>query len=423
MAAGSDCVCWLGPRPQLIIAEPNLVKEILNKDDLYRKPEFESYLKNLFGDGLVTTRGEKWFRQRKLANHTFHGESLKDMIPAMIETTEMMLERWRQHETKDIDVYEEFKLLTSEVISRTAFGSSYLEGQHIFDMLSRLILILYRNSYLVKIPLLKKFLKTKDDVEGDRLEHGIRDSILKMIKKREEEAKLRQVDSYGSDFLGVLIKASKDVDKTKQISIEDLIDECKTFYIAGQETTASALTWNILLLAIHTDWQEKAREEVLELFGQRNPTLDEISRLKIMNMIINETLRLYTPIITLIREIQKGTRLGKLLAPTRMDVLVSPLTLHHDPEIWGEDVHLFKPERFAEGVAKATRNNIAAFCPFGLGPRNCVGMNFAMAETKIVLSMILQRYRFTLSPSYVHSPIVLIAISPQKGLQVTLQPL
>ncbi|KAG8654247.1 cytochrome P450 CYP749A22 [Manihot esculenta] len=420
---GSNCVYWLGPRPRLIITEPNLAKEIMNKDDLYPKPEFESYLKNLFGDGLVTANGEKWFRLRKLANHIFHGESLKGMTPAMIAATEMMLERWRQHEAKEIDVYEEFKLLTSEIISRTAFGSSYLEGQHIFDMLSRLILILYRNNYLVKIPLLKKFLKTKDDMEADRIEDGIRDSIMKMIKKREEEAKLRQVDSYGSDFLGVLIKANRDMDKTKQISIEDLIDECKTFYIAGQETTSSALAWNILLLAIHMDWQEKAREEILELFGQRNPTLDEISRLKIMNMIINETLRLYSPSITMMREVHKGTRLGKLVAPARMDVLVSILALHHDPEIWGEDVHLFKPERFAEGVAKATRNNIAAFCPFGLGPRNCVGMSFSMAETKIVLSMILQRYRFTLSPNYVHSPIVLIAVSPQKGLQVTLQPL
>lgn len=77
MAAGSNCVYWLGPRPRLIITEPNLAKEIMNKDDLYPKPEFESYLKNLFGDGLVTANGEKWFRLRKLANHTFHGESLK----------------------------------------------------------------------------------------------------------------------------------------------------------------------------------------------------------------------------------------------------------------------------------------------------------------------------------------------------------
>ncbi|KAF2325484.1 hypothetical protein GH714_029458 [Hevea brasiliensis] len=420
---GNNCVSWLGPRPQLIVTEPNLVKEILNKDELYPKPEFESYLKNLFGDGLVTTRGEKWFRQRKLANHTFHGDNLKVMIPAMIASAEMMLERWRQHESKEIDVYIEFKLLTSEIISRTAFGSSYLEGKHIFDLLSRLILILSRNNYQVRIPGLKKIIKTKDDIEADRLEHGMRDSILKMIKKREEEAKMREVDSYGSDYLGVLIKANRDVDKTKQISIDDLVDECKTFYIAGHETTTSSLTWSVLLLAMHRDWQEKARKEVLELFGQRNPTSDEISRLKIMNMIVNETLRLYTPITTLIREVQKGTKLGKLIAPARMDVLIPTLAVHHDPEIWGEDVHLFKPERFAEGVAKATRNNIAAFCPFGLGPRNCVGMNFAMTETKIALSMILQRYRFTLSPSYVHSPIVLIAVCPQSGLQITLQPL
>ncbi|KDP41344.1 hypothetical protein JCGZ_15751 [Jatropha curcas] len=394
---GKNFINWLGPRPQLIVTEPQLVKEILNnKDELYPKPEFFTYMTKLFGDGLVTTK-------------------------AMITSVEMMLRRWRQNEHKEIDVWKEFKLLTSEVISRTAFGSSYLEGQHIFDMLMELVLLLSKNGYEVRIPIIKKFIKTKDDIKSEKLEQGVRDSILKMIKKREEEAS--EMDSYGSDYLGVLIKANQDPDKTKKISIDDLVDECKTFYIAGQETTLSLLTWTIFLLAIHTDWQEKARKEVLELFGPRSPTSDEINKLKIMNMILNETLRLYSPITTLIREVQKGSKLGKLLAPARMDLLIPTLGVHHDPDIWGEDVHLFKPERFAEGVAKATKNNIAAFVPFGLGPRSCVGMNFAMAETKIALSMILRRYRFTLSPTYIHSPIVVIGVSPKKGLQIILQAL
>ncbi|XP_050237848.1 cytochrome P450 CYP749A22-like [Mercurialis annua] len=418
---GKNYVSWIGSRPQLIVTEPDLVKEALcNKHEMYPKPKFESYMKQLFGDGLVTTKGDKWHRQRKLANHAFHGDNLKGMIPAMILNVEIMLERWRQNATgNDIDVYKEFKLLTSEIISRTAFGSSYLEGQQIFDMLGKLTLILHRNSYRVRIRAIEKFWKPRDDIESEKLEQGIRDSVLQMIKKREES----EVESCGSDYFGVLIKAYKETDKTKKITIQDIIDECKTFYIAGHETTSSLLTWCMFLLAIHSDWQQKARQEVIEVLGQQKPTSDELTRLKIMSMIVNETLRLYAPITNLIREVKKGSKLGKLSAPARMDLLVPPLAMHQDPEIWGDDAHLFKPERFAEGVAKATKNNIAAFVPFGLGPRNCVGMNFALAETKIALSMILQRYSFTLSPNYVHSPTVLIGLCPQKGLQINIQAL
>jgi len=140
-----------------------------------------------------------------------------------------------------------------------------------------------------------------------------------------------------------------------------------------------------------------------------------------MSMVINESLRLYPPVVGLLREVKKGTKLGNLIIPGKMEVHVPSLALHHDPQIWGDDVHLFKPDRFAEGVAKATKNNISAFLPFGMGPRNCVGMNFAYNEIKITLSMILQRYRITLSPNYVHSPVLVLAICPQHGLQVTIK--
>jgi PHYB activation tagged suppressor 1 len=94
-----------------------------------------------------------------------------------------------------------------------------------------------------------------------------------------------------------------------------------------------------------------------------------------------------------------------------MEIYMSTLAHHYNPEIWGEDVHLFKPERFAEGVAKATNKSIAAFFPFGMGPRTCLGFNYAIIEGKIALSMILQRYRFTLSPTYVHHPVHLLSVS------------
>ncbi|KAK2983903.1 hypothetical protein RJ640_008062 [Escallonia rubra] len=229
-----------------------------------------------------------------------------------------------------------------------------------------------------------------------------------------------ELDSFGSDFLGSLIKANHDAEEKTRISVEDLIDECKTFYIAGQETTNTLLAWTTFLLATHTDWQDKARKEVLDLFGQETPNSEGISRLKTMSLIINETLRLYCPVVNLMRRVTRKVRLGKFILPANVNVITSPLALHHNPEIWGPDAHLFKPERFAEGVAKATNNTNMAFFPFGFGPRACVGLSFASHEAKIGMSMILQRYKFTLSPSYVHSPVQLLTVRPEHGIQIVL---
>ncbi|KAF2298924.1 hypothetical protein GH714_029140 [Hevea brasiliensis] len=391
LLVGMNFLMWYGARAQLVVTEPELVKEILNsKEKTYCKIGFQEYFKKLLGDGLVLSTGNKWLKMRKLANHAFHGESLKSMFPAMVASVEMMLKRWGHHEGKQIDVFQEFKVLTSEIISRTAFGSSYLEGEKIFDMLKKMTFIIARNHYKVRIPGIKSFLKTKDDVEFDKLQEEIRDTIINM--------------------------AYNEADKNKKISIDDMIDECKNFYVAGQETTASSLTWTILLLAIHTDWQDKARKEVLELFGQQNPTVDGVARLKTVSMIINESLRLYPP-VSLTREVQKEVRLGKLTIPAKTETHIPTLALHTDHQIWGEDALHFKPERFEEGIAKATNNNISSFLPFGLGARTCVGLSFAIKEKKIALSMILQHFRFILSPTYVHSPVQILTMCPQHGVR------
>ncbi|KAJ8774545.1 hypothetical protein K2173_016991 [Erythroxylum novogranatense] len=419
---GKNFVLWKGSIPEFTVTEPDLIKEIMNnKDGTYPKPELPSHVKNLFGDGMAVTNGTKWVKLRKLANHAFNGNSLRIMIPAMITSIETMLKRWEEHEGKDIEVFQEFKVLTSETISRTAFGSSYLEGQKIFNMLTKMVMIIGRNPNGNKLPGIIKIFRTTDDTESDKHTEELRKCIIELVKKREEEARRGQAGFYGDDFLGQLMKLYHESDKAKQITLDDLIDECKTFYIAGQETTSCALTWMIFLLAINTDWQEKVREEVLEQFDRKVPSPEGIARLKTMNMTIHESLRLYPPVPVTSREVQRGTRLGKLIVPANMDIFIPVLALHSDPQIWGDDVHQFRPERFEGGVAKASNDNASAFLPFGLGPRSCVGMNFAVSEIKIALAMILQRYRFTLSPSYLHSPVAVIGMCPQYGLQIMLQ--
>ncbi|XP_030480085.2 cytochrome P450 CYP749A22 [Cannabis sativa] len=413
---------WYGTRALLVILEPELVKEILiNKEGAYIKQNWSLYVKKILGDGLAMSQGEKWTKMRKLANFAFHGESLKGMTPAMIASVETMLEKWNCDEGKEIEVYEEFRLLTAEVISRTAFGSSYKEGSAIFEMLAKLSLLASRNMLTVRLPGISKIFKTKDEREAEKLEKTIHQSIVELIKKREDKVMNKDADNYGNDFLGLLVKANHDDNISQRISIDDVVDECKTFYFAGQETTNSWLAWTILLLSIHTEWQEEARKEVFTIFGKQNPNLDGIPKLKILNQIIHESLRLYPSLTSLARKTRKEVRLGHLNLPANAIILISILSLHHDPEIWGHDSHLFKPERFSQGVAKATKDNMAAFLPFGIGPRSCVGINFAINEAKIVLTMILQRYSFTLSPTYVHSPLSIITNRPQYGVQVMLQ--
>ncbi|KAM5586749.1 cytochrome P450 CYP749A22-like [Rosa sericea] len=416
---------WLGTEAQLVVMEPELCKEILNnKDRVYLQMKQQAFL-TLLGNSLATSEGEQWLKLRKLANHAFHKESLKSMIPDMIASAEKMVQRWQNSEGKEIEMYQEFKLFTSEVISRTAFGSSYLEGKKIFDMLTDLSSLLAKNSYKIRLPGIRKLFKTSDEIEVEKLDKEIRDTILEIVKKRENKAVTQQDEhNFGGDFLGLLLKAHHDdSDDGNRITIDDIIDQCKALYFAGQETTNGLLVWTVFLLALHQDWQEEARKEVLQLFGKQNPNSDGISRLKTMNMIINESLRLYPPVIQLVKKAERESRLGKLIVPANIDLVIPTLALHHDRQIWGQDAELFKPERFSEGVAKATKDNMAAFIPFGMGPRICVGLNFATTETKIALSMILQRYAFTLSPGYIHAPLQFLTVRPQHGVQVVLHSL
>nr|XP_048318832.1 cytochrome P450 CYP749A22-like [Ziziphus jujuba var. spinosa] len=189
----------------------------------------------------------------------------------------------------------------------------------------------------------------------------IRNNIMKIIKEREEKVISGKENSFLNDFLGILVKAHHDVNDNQRISEDNLVNECKTFYFSGHETTNTLLGWTVLLLAIHTDWQEEVRKEVFNLFGKKNPNPDSFSKLKKMGMVFNETLRLYPPLIVMTRKVQRAVRLGKHILPANIYLYISSLALHHDPELWGEDVHKFKPGRFSEGVAEATKNNPAAF--------------------------------------------------------------
>ena len=139
-------------------------------------------------------------------------------------------------------------------------------------------------------------------------------------------------------------------------------------------------------------------------------------------MILYEVLRLYPPVSIFLRIVEKITKLGEMSLPSGMQIYIPTLLIHHDTDLWGEDAKEFNPERFAEGVLKATKGQVSFF-PFGWGPRICIGKNFALLEAKLALSMILQHFKFELSPTYTHSPFVSVTLQPMHGAHIVLHEL
>ncbi|CAI9096417.1 OLC1v1032564C1 [Oldenlandia corymbosa var. corymbosa] len=408
-------------RAELVVTELELVQELLDdKEQSFSRPGVDTHLqKMIIGDGDFTSPGEKGAKFRKLADQAFHDTSLNNMIPSIVQCVDGMLGKWKQYEGKEIDIFEELWLLSAEVISKTAFGVSSVKGQLIFDIFRKLMSLDTENSQKVRFfPVISMIFKDDEmDKEAEKLGKQIRICCLEMVEKWHFKLAFEEKHCNGDDFLGLLMKDDIDSEATNKIPTEETISHFKVIYSAGQAKTSVLLSWTMLLLASHADWQEKAREEVIRLFGQETPNSEGISRLKTMSMIINESLRLYPPIVNAGRKAKKGTTLGKLILPANIDVHVPILAIHHDPKLWGKDAHVFNPERFSNGVSAATKDDPAAFLPFGLGRQTCVGADVASIEAKITLSMILQRYSFTLSPNYVHSPIDSLLLWPQHGIQ------
>lgn len=255
------------------------------------------------------------------------------------------------------------------------------------------------------------------------IDKEVRVKITEIIDKKMKVMKVGE--TVTSDFLGILLECNLNEIQRQgdsRMSLEEIIGECKLFYFAGQDTTSTLIVWTMVLLSRFPEWQTRAREEVFEIFGDKKPDYDGISRLKIVTMILNEVLRLYTPVAELTKVAHEDTQLGKYKIPKGVQLMMSQMLLHHDTDVWGEDAMEFKPERFAEGVLKATKSQ-GAFFPFSLGPRMCIGQNFALLEAKMAMALVLRRFSFKLSPSYVHAPYTLITMQPQFGAHLILQKL
>ncbi|KAL0432430.1 UNVERIFIED_CONTAM: cytochrome [Sesamum latifolium] len=392
---GKNFLFWFGAKPVLAVADPDMIKEVLmNSNGRFRRTKLDPFTKKLFGDeGLVLLEGEKWAVHRRITSQAFNMERVKDWIPEMVATIENWLNKWEEKSDDqfELDVHKELQQLSADIIPGQLSAAVMRKGSAFLNCKSN------------------KFLPTKKNRLRWKLDRETRESIRALIEKSSKSIENRHA------LLALLMSPYRNEDGVEErLDIDEIVDECKTFYFAGKETTANLLSWVLLLLAQHQDWQTRARDEVLVTCGSKNrPSAEHLSNFKLMSMILNETLRLFPPAVELNRQTSHNLQLGNLHVPAGTQLDLAMTAVHHDTHIWGDDADAFNPLRFA-----APRRHLASAFPFGIGPRICVGQNFAVVEAKIILAMILQRFSFVISPSYVHAPLRSLTLQPQYGVQL-----
>ncbi|KAI3524514.1 hypothetical protein L1887_03172 [Cichorium endivia] len=420
---GPTFLIWFGPMPRLTVSDPDLIREIFcSKSELYEKNEAHPLIKQLEGDGLLSLKGEKWALHRKIITPTFHMDNLKLLVSVATSSVVKMLDKWLDMSDSgevEIEVSQWYQNLTKETMTRTAFGNNYEDGKHIFQLQTRQMVLTSEAFQKISIPGYR-FLPTERNRESWKLRKEIKKRLMRVIERRRNRWDDEELENGPKDLLGLMIEASRkeSSNSSPAITVSDIAEECKSFFFAGEQTTSNLLTWTTILLAIHPQWQVIARDEVLNVCGPRDiPTKDCVSKLKTLTFILNESLRLYPPIVASIRRAKADVELGGFKIPRGTELLIPILAIHHDQNIWGDDVNEFNPSRFSDGMARAAKHPVA-YIPFGLGIRTCIGQNLAILQAKLTIAMILQRFSFKLSPKYQHAPTVLMLLHPQYGAPI-----
>ena len=392
----------------LMTSNPGLIRHVLQGNQKnYKKDQAYDDLGMLLGKGLVTSRGDFWRKQRRIAQPTFYKKSLEGLFLNMRELVERYSADLEGKRGQQLDMSQEMMALTARVAMKTLF-SEELEGNllEIYDCIS--VAQKYVSSRTFN-PLSIPFSYVNGSYHKFKRKKAILDKLLfDLIEKR------KQANQKESDFLQMLMDARYE-DTGEPMSEQQLLDELLTIFSAGHETSANGLAWLFYLLSQHPEIVEKARAELKEKLGDRSAEVMDLKQLTYLTQVIEEGMRLYPPVWSVGREaieedeweghrIAKGTIIGAYF-----------YHLHRHPDLW-ENPDEFNPERFSEEAKKARPNS--HYVPFGAGPRMCIGNYFAMMEMQLILAELLRKFDFHLVPGQKIVMEPMVTLRPKYGIKM-----
>lgn len=408
-AAHGDIVrCRLGPQVIHLLNHPDHAEHVLQKcaTNYDKNTRSSAFIRAVTGESLLTSNGETWKRERRMVQPAFHHKQIAGFAGRMGAAAESMLAGWRGKEV--IDISSEMTRLTYTIVGQTLF--SFNPGKdaetietamgtilpHVFSRLGQMI----NWPIWLPTPANRRFHRSLAEV--DRIVY----QVIRSHRLAQENGEPDQ------DLLAMLLRVRGEAESP--LSDLQLRNETITFLLAGHETTANALTWAFYLISRHPAVEDRLQQEFASVLGGRTPLLDDIPKLKFTKAVMQEAMRLYPPIWIIERRVIERDDIGGFTIPKGSAVVVSPYAMHRHPAFW-ERPDEFDPSRFIN-------RSPDAYLPFGLGPRFCIGHEFAMLEAQIITAAVLQSFCLRLVPGHPVEPLPGITLRAKHGMMMTLQP-
>ncbi|HWX55451.1 MAG TPA: cytochrome P450 [Verrucomicrobiae bacterium] len=412
---------------RVLINHPDLITQVLIiQQNKFQKSEItRQLLGELLGQGLLTSEGDFWRRQRRLAQPAFRRSRINEYAPTMVQVAEETMHGWRNGQVTDI--VEQMMALTLEVAVRALFGTT-LPSEAAAVGRATTFLMRYQLGRMRSPLRLPKNWPTAANRRAERERQVLDKLVYRVIEQKQASVKQPSADScphhasgsngnrHDDDVLSLLM-AAMDEDGS-QMTPQQLRDETMTLFLAGHETTALSLAWTWYLLGENPKAEARLQEELHGVLGGRMPEAADLERLPYLRAVVDESLRLYSPASLMSRMSIAPFSLGGYDFPTGTTVLMSQWIMHRDPRFY-DDPNSFRPERWLAGLED--RLPKGAYFPFGDGPRRCIGQDFAILDTMLVLAAIAQKFSFRLVPGHPIVPEQLVTLRPRHGIKMTIQ--
>jgi cytochrome P450 len=404
---GDASLMRFGPYRYLVVNAHEGVRRVL-VENVKAYPKSPSYrgLRLVLGNGLITSEGEFWKRQRKLAQPAFHRERLAHLAAAMVSDTDEMLASWRREGDRRFDLHDEMMKLTLRIVGHTLFSTDVMEDAGAVGAAFN-VAIHRANDEATALVHLPMWVPLPTNVRFRRAMTVLDSLVHRIIAERRAlpEAK------HPHDLLAMLMSA-RDDDGAGMSDLQ-LRDEVMSIVGAGHETTANALSWTLHLLGDHQDVAARVAAEAEAAFGDRTPTVDDVPKLTLTRRVVEESMRVYPPVWGIERIASEDDVVCGLRVPKGTLIGIIPWCIHRDPRYWA-DPERFDPDRFLPDAVEARPRY--AYLPFGAGPRVCIGNSFAMMEAQLLLAMMMRAFHFERAPWHRVRLDASVTLRPKDGL-------